>query len=170
MAHRWKVLAPAWTHLNFYGSYLFVVPRMWPEPWPWWQILLDAAVDPCCQGYKTLFVFVTDIVANKLVWQSIVLFERMLPSQISWRISEPPKSWLTIFSYLLFYLFLALKILRFSTKIRTSRTKQFCNIDTWREVELNVESLVRGGILGRILVEHDHNLGTSAFYGRNLQL
>ncbi len=46
------------------------------------------------------------------LWQSIVLFDRMVQSQITWRIYETPKSWLTVFLYLLFHLFLFLKILR----------------------------------------------------------
>jgi len=60
----------------------------------------------------TVAEFALITVAECEIWQSIVLFERMLRSQISWIISETTqisKSWLTVY---LFYWCLSLRILR----------------------------------------------------------
>jgi hypothetical protein len=57
------------------------------------------------------FISTTSHQHTNNVWQSLMLCERMTRQQIGWGISEPPKYWLTVFWYLLFYWFVSLKIL-----------------------------------------------------------
>jgi len=74
---------------------------------------------PFCGKYNKHFTivkwqssWVKPVLWREAIWRSIVLFERIIWSQITWRMSKPPKSPLTDFSHLLFYLFTSLKILR----------------------------------------------------------
>ncbi len=62
--------------------------------------------------YLTTFKMTNIAKCSSLLWQSLMLCGQMSRSQIRRRISEPPKSWLTVFWCLLFYWFVSLKILR----------------------------------------------------------
>jgi hypothetical protein len=59
------------------------------------RLEFSAQVSSC--WLKFVHDHMIEITTGLLIWQSIVLFKRMLRSQISWGISEPPKSWLNSF-------------------------------------------------------------------------
>jgi hypothetical protein len=70
------------------------------------------------------------------VGQSLMLCERMTRHQIRRGISEPPKYWLTVFWYLLFYWFVCIKILRY-------RFHQWLFLPTLFPLSINATSLSR---------------------------